>query len=54
MFMLYFESNHSRQVTTYLLRYTSEVQNIPFRSQIIQIFFASGGKGALTSITGRS
>ena len=27
------------------------LQNAPFRSQIFQIFFASGGKGALTPLT---
>jgi len=27
------------------------LQNAPFRSQIFEIFFASGGKGALTSLT---
>jgi len=32
-------------LTTYLFRNTSEA---PFRSQIFKIFFASGGKGALT------
>ena len=32
-------------LTTYLFRYTSEV---PFRCQIFKIFFASGGKRALT------
>ena len=34
-------------LTTYLLRY-SLPQNAPFRSQIFKIFFALGGKGALT------
>jgi len=34
-------------MTTYLFRYTSEA---PFRSQIFQIFFASGIKGALTPL----
>ena len=33
-------------LTTYLFRYTSECA--PLRSQIFKIFFASGGKGALT------
>ena len=33
-------------LTTYLFRYI--LQNAPFRSQIFKIFFASGGKGALT------
>jgi len=55
MFMLYFESNQGMQagvengamLTTYLFRYTSEA---PFRSQIFQIFFASGSKGALTPL----
>jgi len=28
--------------------YSGIIQNAPFRSQIFQIFFASGGKGALT------
>ena len=28
-----------------------ELQNAPFRSQIFTIFFASGGKGALTLLT---
>ena len=32
-------------LTTYLFRNTSEA---PFRSQIFKIFFASGGKGAVT------
>jgi len=32
-------------LTTYLFRYIPVLQNAPFRSQI---FFASGGKGALT------
>ena len=27
------------------------LQNAPFRSQIFKIFFASGGKGALTPLT---
>ena len=27
------------------------LQNAPFRSQIFEIFFASGGKGALTPLT---
>jgi len=29
----------------------SVLQNAPFRSQIFKIFFASGGKGALTPLT---
>jgi len=29
--------------------YSDILQNAPFRSQIFKIFFASGGKGALTS-----
>jgi len=33
-------------LTTYLFRYI--LQNAPFSSQIFKIFFASGGKGALT------
>ena len=28
--------------------YSDILQNAPFRSQIFKIFFASGGKGALT------
>ena len=44
MFMLYFESNQGRQV------YSGILQNAPFRSQIFIIFFASGGKGALTPL----
>jgi len=44
-FMLYFESNQGRQV------YSSILQNAPFRSQIFIIFFASGGRGALTPLT---
>ena len=32
-------------LTTYLF---GILQNAPFRSQIFKIFFASGGKGALT------
>jgi len=28
--------------------YSDALQNAPFRSQIFKIFFASGGKGALT------
>jgi len=35
-------------LTTYLFRYRPLLQNAPFRSQIFKIFFASGGKGALT------
>jgi len=34
-------------LTTYLFRY-GPIQNAPFRSQIFKIFFASGGKRALT------
>jgi len=37
-FMLYFESNQGRQ-------------NAPFRSLIFKIFFASGGKRALSPLT---
>jgi len=29
----------------------SVLQNTPFRSQIVKIFFASGGKGAFTPLT---
>jgi len=36
-------------LTTYLLTYTSECTI--FRSRIFTIFFASGGKGALTPLT---
>ena len=32
-------------------RYAAILQNAPFRSQIFRIFFASGGKGALTPLT---
>ena len=35
-------------MTTYVFRYTSECT---IRSQIFRIFFASGGKGALTPLT---
>jgi len=39
-------------LTTYLLKFRcSLLQNVPFRSQIFKIFFASGGKGALTPLT---
>ena len=31
--------------------YSDILQNAPFRSQIFKIFFASGGKGALTPLT---
>jgi len=31
--------------------YSDIPQNAPFRSQIFKIFFASGGKGALTPLT---
>jgi len=31
--------------------YLDILQNAPFRSQIFKIFFASGGKGALTPLT---
>jgi len=31
--------------------YSDILQNAPFRSQIFRIFFASGGKGALTPLT---
>jgi len=37
-------------LTTYLFRY-GPIQNAPFRSQIFKIFFASGGKRALTPLT---
>ena len=37
--------DNGAMLTTYLFRY---VQNAPFRSQIFKIFFALGGKGALT------
>jgi len=55
MFMLYCE-RQSRQagvengamLTTY---FSDILQNAPFRSQIFNIFFASGGKGALTPLT---
>jgi len=52
MFMLYFESNQGRQMEKTALCwphiYSDILQNAPFRSQIFTIFFASGGKGALT------
>ena len=32
--------------------YLDIFQNAPFRSQIFKIFFASGGKGALTPLRG--
>jgi len=58
--MLYFESKSGQagvenraMLTTYLFRYTL-IQNAPFRRQIFNIFFASGGKGALTPLTARS
>jgi len=51
-FVLYFESNQGRQVKRTALCWPHIIyldrpilQNAPFRSQI---FFASGGKGALT------
>ena len=51
-FMLYFESNQGRQVQRTALCwphiYSDILQNAPFRSQMFGIFFASGGKGALT------
>ena len=31
--------------------YSDILQNAPFRTQIFEIFFASGGKGALTFLT---
>jgi len=34
-----------------LFFYSDILQNAPFRSQIFEIFFASGGKGALTPLT---
>jgi len=55
MFMLYFESNQGRQMEKTALCwphiYSDILQNAPFRSQIFTIFFASGGKGALTPLT---
>jgi len=54
MFMLYFDSNQGRQVyRTPERRYADHIysdifQNAPMRSQIFNILFASGGKGALT------
>jgi len=36
-------------LTTFI--YSDILQNAPFRSQIFLIFFASGGKGALTPLT---
>ena len=36
-------------LTTYIYSYI--LQDEPFRSQIFKIFFASGGKGALTPLT---
>ena len=52
MFMLYFESYQGRQLQRTALCwphiYSDILQNAPFRSQIFKIFFASGGKGALT------
>jgi len=36
-------------LTTYIYSYI--LQDAPFRSQIFKIFFASGGKGALTPLT---
>jgi len=38
-------------LTTYLFRYRGLLQNAPFRSQIFNIFFASGRNGALTPLT---
>jgi len=39
---------NSAMLTTYFL---DILQNAPFRNQIFKIFFASGGKGALTPLT---
>jgi len=36
-------------LTTHI--YSDILQNAPFRGQIFNIFFASGGKGALTPLT---
>ena len=46
MLVLYFESSQGRQVYR-----TDILQYAPFRCQIFKIFFASGGKGALTPLT---
>jgi len=35
----------------YLFIYPDILQNVQFRSQIFLIFFATGGKGALTPVT---
>jgi len=54
-FSEYFESNQVRQVSRTALCwphiYSDILQYAPFCSQIFKIFFASGGKGALTHLT---
>ena len=46
-----------RRYSDHIRRYADHIfiqiilQNAPFRSQIFKIFFASGGKGALTTLT---
>jgi len=37
-----------RRYADHIFNYSDILQNAPFRSQIFKIFFASGGKGALT------
>ena len=57
MFMLYFVGNQGRQVYRTALCWPHiysgrpVLQNAPFRSQIVKIFFASDGKEELTSLT---